>query len=71
MSQYTAIYEEDDDGFYVLLMIVTRAFLDQEDREVWLVELAQELAAGDLWKIRLVEGESMMDFPPVLSGEVS
>ena len=66
MSKYTAVYKEDDDGFYELLLITTKTFQALPDRELWLIELAQELAAGDLWAIQMVSGESLLDFPPLL-----
>lgn len=69
MSKYVALYKENEEGLYELLVITSRVFRDLPDREVWLVELAQELADGDLWAIRVVEGESLIDLPPIFSGE--
>jgi hypothetical protein len=62
-----AVYKEDDNGVYVCIMVFTRAFLEEYDRELWLAELAQELAEGDLWAIRLVKYEALNDVEEVLS----
>jgi hypothetical protein len=69
VSKYTALYQEDEEGLYVLLLVTSRTFNDLPERELWLVELAQELAGGDLWAIRMVEAESLIDLPPILSAE--
>jgi len=66
MAKFTAVYEENEEGLYELLLIVTQTFLTQQDRELWLVELAQELAKGDLWAIQLIEGEDLEEFVLVL-----
>ena len=65
-NELTGIYQENDEGQYELLMIVTPTFLDLPDREPWLAELSQELAEGDLWAIRMIAGDSIEDFPLVL-----
>ena len=62
----TAIYQENEEGLYELLLIATQTFLDLSDRELWLIELSSELADGDLWAIRLITGETLDDFPLIL-----
>lgn len=66
-APYTAVYQENEDtGHYELLFVVSHEFLAQEGRELWLVEFAQELADGDLWAVRLIEGEELSDFDQIL-----
>jgi hypothetical protein len=65
-AAYTAVYKESDEGVYELLMIVSYLMLEIQERQLWLVELAAELAEGDLWAIRLVEGDAIQDFAQTL-----
>ena len=68
-AEYTAVYKEDDNGRYQLLMIVSYVMLEIQERKLWLVQLAAELADGDLWAIRLVEGDTIAEFAQVLGDE--